>query len=72
MVVLNGTSPSAHMFRAREIPELGEWRRRMRLDGYLWDEGQISMQGDKDLIRLLAHRFGSLHIMRSARFSFGC
>ena len=33
-VVLDGTSPSAHMFHAREIPELGEWRRRMRLEGY--------------------------------------
>ena len=34
MIVLKGTSPSAHMFRARKINDLGEWRRRMGLDGY--------------------------------------
>ena len=29
------------------------------LDGCLWGEGPISIQGDRDLIRLLDHRFVS-------------
>jgi hypothetical protein len=34
-------------------------------DGYRFKE-------TGDLIRLLAHRFGSFHIILSARFAFGC
>ena len=39
--------------------------RRMVLNGCQWHEGRISIQGDRYLIRLLAPRFGSFHIMPS-------
>jgi len=68
--VLDGTSPSAHMFRARGVRKLGKWRRQVR-GGWGW----TAANGMRDRYRFKETEFDqascpSFHITPSAKIRF--